>query len=313
MLPNFTALFKFYLESAFFGEKMSAIDRVNPLALVCYFVAVLIPAMFIMNPILSLVAIIPAFLFCLFFVPPYDRIKDLLFYGSLVIIITIFNPLFSHNGNTVLFYINDSAVTLEAFIYGAAFSLMMVAVLLWCKAISHVVTSDKFSYLLGKRFAKLALTITLTLRYIPMLKRMFSSVYDAQISLYGGNNKGYIKRVKFFLSSFSALIGLSLEKAINTAYSMEARGYGSKNRTFFKNYDFKISDLIVIVLSVFVAGFTLVLSANGALDFNCYPTVKLAFNIKTVCSVALYGLFCMAPFVICVREAVKWNILQSKI
>lgn len=87
------------------------------------------------------------------------------------LLVAVTNPLFSHNGVTPLFYLNGNPVTLEAFVYGAAIAVMVVGVMLWCRCYSAVMTSDKFLYLFGRAIPKLALVLSMALRFIPMFKR----------------------------------------------------------------------------------------------------------------------------------------------
>ena len=90
------------------------------------------------------------------------------------------NPIFVHNGETILFFMNDNPVTLEAFIYGGAASLMIVSVLLWCRCYSAVLTTDKFLYLFGKVIPKLGLILSMAFRFIPLFKYQIRKINQSQ-------------------------------------------------------------------------------------------------------------------------------------
>lgn len=79
------------------------------------------------------------------------------FYVPLFLMVAVTNPLFSHNGVTPLFFLNGNPVTLEAFIYGIAIAVMVIAIIMWCKCCSEVMTSDKLLYLFGRVIPKLSL------------------------------------------------------------------------------------------------------------------------------------------------------------
>mgnify|MGYP000196489812 CR=1 FL=1 len=64
--------------------------------------------------------------------------------------LAVMNPIFIHSGETILFFMNDNPVTLEALIYGTVSAGMLVGVLLWCKCYTTILTTDKFLYLFGK-------------------------------------------------------------------------------------------------------------------------------------------------------------------
>ena len=60
------------------------------------------------------------------------------------------NPLFSHAGATMLFYLKDgNPVTLESIVYGLASGLMLAGVISWFSVFHEVMTSDKFMFLFG--------------------------------------------------------------------------------------------------------------------------------------------------------------------
>ena len=61
-----------------------------------------------------------------------------------------------HNGVTVLFYLNDNRITLEAIIYGLASAIMLTSVIIWFSCFSVIVTADKFIYLFGRAAPVLA-------------------------------------------------------------------------------------------------------------------------------------------------------------
>ena len=75
---------------------------------------------------------------------------ELVFFFFMFIIMAVTNPIFVHNGETILFFMNDNPVTLEALIYGAMASLMIVGVMLWCRCYSDILTTDKFFIFIRK-------------------------------------------------------------------------------------------------------------------------------------------------------------------
>ena len=151
-----------------------------------------------------------------------------------ILLMTLFNTLNVHNGVTVLFYLNDNRITLEAIIYGLASAIMLTSVIIWFSCFSVIVTADKFIYLFGRAAPVLALTLSMIMRYIPLLQHRFREVAAAQRCMGRGlKGSSWIKRIRQFGKEVSILIAWSLEASIESADSMEARGYGLRGRSCF--------------------------------------------------------------------------------
>lgn len=293
---------------------MKAFSNVHPIVLMVYFVFVLSITMFITNPLIELLALSGSIFFCVILTGRKERREDLKFYLPLLILITITNPLFSHNGQTPLFFMNGNAVTLEAIVYGVAIAVMVIAVMLWCKSYSHIMTSDKFVYLFARAIPKLSLVLSMALRYIPMLKRQSHKVNRTQKAMGLYTSKSYADRVRSVLRVFSVLIGWSLENAVETGKSMKARGYGLKGRTNYSNFKFQKSDGLLLGENVILLFVTVMGIISGELDFAYYPEIsQLQFGVMAVISYISFAMLAYLPFFIEVEEAIRWKFYRSKI
>ena len=68
----------------------------------------------------------------------------------MILLITVFNGVFSHYGVTVLFKMhNGNNFTLEALVFGFVFSIRTASALLWLDSFNEIITSDKFIFLFG--------------------------------------------------------------------------------------------------------------------------------------------------------------------
>ena len=175
---------------------MKAFGNVHPFVLLVYFLSVLTVAMFAANPVLSLTALLGGILFCAMLVRRSRVPGDIGFYVPLFLLVAVTNPLFSHNGVTPLFFLNGNPVTLEALLYGFALAVAVVGVLLWCKGYSEVMTGDKFLYLFGSVIPRLALVLSMALRFVPRFRRQMRRVLCAQktMGLYAA--RGYTDKVR---------------------------------------------------------------------------------------------------------------------
>ncbi|MBO4468446.1 MAG: energy-coupling factor transporter transmembrane protein EcfT [Clostridia bacterium] len=286
----------------------------NPVAAALCFLEILLVSMFIPNPILLCVSFAGAVLFCTFLASWNDLRRSLLLCLFLSCFITAINPFFSHNGVTVLYYFNDNPVTLEAYLYGAGIGLMVSSVFIWCKALSLVLTADKTVYLFGRMTPKTAIVLSTALRYIPMLKKQSKRLARAQKTLGQTSSDGYFDRVKAVLHTFNALVGWSLERAVETADSMRARGYGKNRRTTYSDITFRLRDLILIVLCVCLVSGVMIVSFRHGLDFSYYPAVTVQWlSFESSAAVIMFSVLSFLPSILEVKERIKWKRLKSKI
>ena len=295
-------------------DTVKAFANVHPAVLMFYFLSVLSVSMFTSNPVLSGTALLGGSLFCMTLQKRSAIPGNLGFYIPLFFLVAVTNPLFSHNGVTPLFFLNGNPVTLEAFAYGAAIAVMVIGVMLWCKCYSEVMTSDKFLYLFGKVIPKLALVLSMALRFIPMFKRQFKKVRNAQKTLGLYSAHGLVDKIQSTGRVFLAMISWSLENAMETAASMRARGYGKGKRTNFSLFRFTARDRMLLAVSFALMGVTVIGGAARVTAFTFYP--RISTPEVSLFSVAVYisfGALSFLPFAVEVREAIVWTYYRSKI
>lgn len=289
-------------------------SQVHPAVLMIYFILVLTMSMFIINPIIQCEALLGGMLFCVMLSTSQQRKEDLKFYLPLIILITVTNPIFSHNGETPLFFIGNNAITLESFLYGANLSAMIVSVMFWCKNYNFIVTSDKFIYLFGKTLPKLSLVLSMALRFIPMLKKQSKKINRAQKAIGLYSSESYPDRVISSMQVMSALVGWALESAVETSRSMRARGYGLKEHTSYSNYRFTKRDVIIALLCICFSALVFIGTAMGIIDFSFYPGLtEINKSISAIIIYVCFGSIVILPFFMEVEERVKWNYYKLKI
>lgn len=277
------------------------IKNLHPFVLFMYFFYVIFTAVFTFNPLFLASALLGALLL-LFRLEGIKTLRVLIAYIVIFVLIAVTNPLFSHNGVTILFFINDSRITFEALMYGVCAALMIVGMLVWFNCFHKLFDSEKITYLLGRLFPKLALVFSMTLSFIPRMIKDFKSINNAQKSI--GQS-----RIRRYTGSFSAVITRGMENSIITSDSMNARGYLLKGRTFFHRFRFTLTD--AVYLSVFTALF--VLSVVWKCDIEYYPVIIINLNITDYISILSYMILALLPFAIEVKEALKWKLSLSKI
>lgn len=281
----------------------------HPVTALVYFVAVLVITMFCFSPAVAVCSAVGAFLFCAVTQSRRQFLSDLLFYAFITAVLTITNPLFSHKGVTPLFFINGKAYTKEALFYGFTAGLSLTAVIMWCKVLGKVLTREKMLYIFGRKTPKAALVITMTMGFIPKLKRLHRQLIDALNCSGANTSDSRFDRLKKDCTVFTALCAGVLERGADTAASMKARGYGVEKRSFAHSFRFRPWDgvLTAIFSALFVA--VLMFSADGQLSADFYPVIKVH---SSVLPAAMFALLCICPFILEVKENIKWKYCLAK-
>ncbi len=227
----------------------------------------------------------------------------------MICLITLFNGLFSHYGVTILFKMhNGNSFTLEALIFGFVFSVRTASALLWLNSFNEIVTSDRFIFLFGRVSPKIALVISMVLRFIPLIRNQSDEIKKSEKG--AGNqptDKDFIGKVRHATRRLSILVSWTLEKGIDTADSMKARGYGLTGRTSYNSYRFKFNDVLFLIFTL-VASLMFVFvgtmykaNYNPVIDIPM-PDVLSSFFILFIITVLLM------PAFYDLREDRKWSI-----
>ena len=168
----------------------------------------------------------------------------------------VINPLFSHEGATMLFYLKDgNPVTLESILYGVGSGIMLACVVSWFSVFHAVMTSDKFMYLFGKVIPAFSLLLSMSLRFVPRFTGQIKKVAQAQQCIGRNVNNGKVWVTGAHgLKILSVTTTWALENSVETADSMMSRAYGLRGRTNFSIYRFDRRDagLLGFLAGVFV-------------------------------------------------------------
>ncbi|MCR4686774.1 MAG: energy-coupling factor transporter transmembrane protein EcfT [Lachnospiraceae bacterium] len=193
-----------------------------------------------------------------------------LIWGALIALV---NPIFSHNGHNVIFYLNGNAVTVEAIIYGINMAITIMTVFIWCRVFSDVLTSDRIISLVSEISPKLALVISMMLRFVPMFVNEYKVRLEA-LSLIRRNSNIFDK-ITLNLGIFSSMITWSLEHSVESADSLKERRFGTGPRSVYKKERFKARDgwmLSLIFLSALLSLWLLYVCGFGN-DFDRVVTI----------------------------------------
>jgi energy-coupling factor transport system permease protein len=269
----------------------------------------------VQHPMWIAISLVAAFAYALLLGEQKAVRFSLTFVLPIVLLTALLNPLFVHQGVTILFYFRDNPITQEAVIYGVTRGLMFGAGLLWFYNYQYLMTGDKFMYLFGRVIPSGSLIFSMVLSFIPRFYARMKVISDAQKCVGRDVTDGSAKeKIRYGIKVLSIMTTWSLESAIDTSDSMKSRGYGLKNRSSFVPYRLDRRDLMMAIGLLTLVGISIVATAFGYNFFQCYPTVDIASrSTLNGLFVLAYGLFCFTPIIINVAEALKWKHIQSEI
>lgn len=283
----------------------------NPIAVAVCFVAAAGVAMFCMDPFVLLLSLAGGLLY--FF--SRNGFKGMAGHGwtlLLFAVMALINPLTYHNGATVLFVMNSNPITLEALIYGVAASVMLIAVLYWFRSFSQIMTSDRLLYLFGALSPKLALILSMTLRYVPLFGQQVQKVRQAQKALGLYREDNIVDSFRANLRVFSVMVTWALENGIITADSMTARGYGLDRRSHFSVFRWTREDALLLACTLLLTALT-VWGITGR-SISWYPLFAMSpLSARVLAGYISYGMLALLPVITDAKEAIAWRCFESNI
>ena len=314
-------------------------SRYHPVVNLIFYLLVLGTTMFQMSVGLVFISLFSAVVYY-FMLKKTEGLKYCTVVVGIIIVSAIINPLFSHKGGTLLFYLfTGNPVTLESIIYGLISAIIIGAMLLWFSTFNQVMGVERILGAIGKVLPNVSLLITMIMRFIPqytrhqrkvsMVNKVNKRNYGEKINLLNRektekenviearkkqkNKKGrdkIIDSIKEGSRTFSITTTWALENSIYTADSMKARGFGTGRRTNYSNYKFQKRDYLLmgwLVILWLVVVFSL---EREKVYTYYYPFIQVKNNVVVY---LIYGLLCLTPVLINVKEEIRWLILKSRI
>lgn len=291
-----------------------AFSQMHPIVNFIFFAFVIGFSMFIMNPACLLISLVCALVNALYLNGKKAVRLSVLYLLPTIIIITIVNPVFNHDGVTMLAYFPwDNPLTLESIIYGIATAVLLSSIVLWFSCFNEVMTSDKFIYLFGRVIPSLSLVLSLALRFVPRFIFQFNVIRNSQKCIGRDISDGkLLQRLKNAAKIISIMISWALENAIETADSMKSRGHGLKGRTAFSIYRFSKRDAAVLSIIIISGVILIIMSVLDVAKFRYFPSVKgNVISAPAIIYYALYFSLMIMPLAINVWEGIKWKRLRS--
>lgn len=281
----------------------------HPLVNLSYFVFVIGVAMFSTHPLFLALILLAGCMYSALLKGKKAWKTNVGMILFMMVFMTLVNGIFTHNGVTVLFYLNQNRVTLEALLFGAASAALLAGVIIWFGCFQVIMSSDKFIYLFGRVVPVLAMTLSMVFRFIPLFKARFIEINNGQRCMGRDLSCGsWNGRIRLFFKAVSILIAWSLEASIETSDSMVARGYGLRERTSFHLYHFSGRDVMSLAAILLLGALSAVGCAMGRTSIYYYPGIFIkAPDIRFFITLLSYLGLLVLPMVIDIKGERKWR------
>lgn len=286
---------------------MRFFGTLHPAVSMCYFVCVIGLTLACPHVVTVLLSLLGSTLFNLALRGRKAFGRTMRFVLPMFLIVCIGNPLVNHRGVTMLFLLFDQWITLEAIVYGIVTACSLAAIILWFGCYQEVMTSDKFLYLFGKIAPATALLITSALRFIPQMQQNAAQIKESRAMLQD-NSPRLFQKLAHAIQNLSALLGMSMENAVQTADSMKARGFGARRRTTFHLFRFDARDARTLALMLTLCGICVVARCYGHGYMEYYPRITaLTMGASSMTMFILFAALMLLPSILEAKEAVVWR------
>ncbi len=292
---------------------MNCFKTCHPIVNFTFFFFVIMYSMLFMNPVMLVISLICAVGYSIV-LKGQEAVKFGIFCIIPILLVSaVMNPLFNHEGVTILAYFKSgNPLTLESIIYGIFAAVMIVCVIEWFSCFNNIMTSDKIIYLFGKIIPSFSLILSMTLRFVPKFRTQLKVVINAQRCIGRDVSEGtVIKRAKCAITILSVMITWMLENAIDTADSMKSRGYGLSGRTAFSNYIISTRDKYILSYILILGIYIFSGNYMNFIEFKYFPKiVSSGLDFMSISIYIAYFMLCSLPIAVEKWEEIKWKATE---
>lgn len=291
-----------------------AFGQYHPIVNFIYFSYVIGISMFFMHPVMLVISAAGAFAYSIYISGRRAVAFNICGALPMMMLFAGMNPLFNHRGITTLFYFRNNPITLESMLYGITAGLMLGSVIVWFSCFNKIMTSDKLVYLFGRLIPSLSLVVSMVLRFVPRFGEQMKRVSEAQKPSAGEDKASVWVRIKRGIGVLSIMLTWALENAVDTADSMNSRGYGLSGRTAFTIYRFERRDVLAVSVVAAAAAFIMFCGFTRRLFIIYFPYISMNGLTYGVCAAyCMHIIICFMPLIIDLWEERRWRHLQSEI
>jgi energy-coupling factor transport system permease protein len=208
--------------------------------------------------------------------------------GGLALTAAVLNPLFSHQGLTVIARLGrlpgfgEIDVTLEAVIFGAVAALKLLVFTLGLALMGAAVDPDELLRMARRVSFRSALTASLATRMWAVLERDARRLAEAQRCRFDAPDPaGRSGRVRLSrgISLVRAVATGALDRAVDVAATLELRGYAGARRPPSRPRSWSRQDVAFAAGAVALIALAVAARSAGVGGFDPYPTVRLEAGV----------------------------------
>ncbi|HTB70281.1 MAG TPA: energy-coupling factor transporter transmembrane component T [Solirubrobacteraceae bacterium] len=226
--------------------------------------------------------------------------------ATVAVPIVLVNVLVSRQGLTVFARLGDLGpfgrgdLTVEALVYGGVIALKVTLLILSTTLASLAIDPDELLRAFRRLSFRSALTATLATRMLPLLAADSQRLAEAQRTRSGGAARGARGRVALL----SAVVGGSLDRAMDVAATLELRGYATARRTArgahrpLSRHDLAFAASALATLAIALVG-----GLSHVAAFTAYPRIELRLDAGALVLSAALAAAVLLPF--CDRRGIE--------
>jgi energy-coupling factor transport system permease protein len=265
----------------------------------------------------------------------YKLVRSLRTAAIVAVPIVMVNVLVSRHGLTVLARLGDLGpfgqgnLTLEALVYGVVIALQVTILMLATTLASLAVDPDELLRAVRRVSFRSALTASLATRMIPVLANDARRLAEAQrtrpdadaggrrgdgsSTLSGGSGSGVgltrfgvtrarargdslASRAYTRVTLLSAIVGSSLDRAMDVAATLELRGFAVARRVRYVRRPWSRHDLAFACSAAALAALALSARVGGVGKFGAYPEIHAGEAAPTVALALAFMAVVLLPF-----------------
>jgi len=237
---------------------------------------------------------------------------------AMIIVIMLINVIMVHAGETVLIsgprvpVLGRINITLEALAFGAGMGVRLLVIISVFCLYTYSVHPDKVLKLFSNCGNKSVLVITLSTRLFPLMVKDYFRITEIQRCRGVRFDTGsWWEKAKNLLPIVSVMLISSLERSLQLAESMHARGYGSGKRISYNREYWRPRDYLILAAVMISLLCGIWAAVNGWSSYNYYPQLpEIQINEFKMASLIV---FLLAVPAILNWGWEKWPILKLKI
>lgn len=216
----------------------------------------------------------------------------------------LFNLLFNRNGVTALFYLGDTAVTLESVLYAVCAALIFTSTVLWFSFYCLFLDCDRVFAFLSRFSRGLGLVVSLSLALVPKTLEKYN-----QMRRENTVHTDKAHRFTGLILRLSALFSWVFDDAFQTALSMKARGALCQTKRQKPKVRWRAVDCVCILVSLAALGACFSPPLKTAMYPRFAGAQYLDGAVWYLPLVLLYAVPCMLKL----WEVLKWKFILQRI